>query len=254
MPDMAHSLAVEANTYNYYFANTWDEESTLPLKVTSAAKLPVNGTVPRSMGSMEGGAANGVDAYGSVPYHYADTEEGRAAATNGILENPFPITADGIAAGKELYNTFCGVCHGSGGKNGDGIYASGIYPLAPANLVGDSLIRTSSPGRYYHAIMYGKNAMGAYKDKLSYEERWQVMHYIRSMQAKETETLYSEEANTLNTYGITLTKWESMQAQIAETGVDILSEMENRGDDVTDEFLHEGEHAHDGDHSHDESH
>jgi hypothetical protein len=46
--------------------------------------------------------------------------------------------------------------------------------------------------------MHGKNVMGGYADKLSYEERWNVIHYIRVLQAKETGTEYSESANTLN--------------------------------------------------------
>ena len=41
--------------------------------------------------------------------------------------------------------------------------------------------------------MYGKNVMGSYKDKISYEERWQVIHYIRSLQAKDKKLEYSEQ-------------------------------------------------------------
>ena len=40
--------------------------------------------------------------------------------------------------------------------------------------------------------------MGAYKDKLSFEERWNVIHYIRSLQAKELKLEYNQMANTLN--------------------------------------------------------
>ncbi|MEM6698528.1 MAG: c-type cytochrome, partial [Bacteroidota bacterium] len=129
MPDMAHSAAVEANTYNYYFANTWDDESVLPLSETSKARKPVKGTVPRSIGDPDRVLDDGVvSPYGSVPYHYEDSEDGRALATAEIVDNPFPISEEGLARGKQLYVTFCATCHGSGGKNGDGIYASGIYP------------------------------------------------------------------------------------------------------------------------------
>lgn len=45
--------------------------------------------------------------------------------------------------------------------------------------------------------------MGAYKDKISYEERWQVIHYIRALQAKELKLAYDAENNTLNpAYGM----------------------------------------------------
>jgi mono/diheme cytochrome c family protein len=210
MPDMAHSLAVEANTHNYYSLNTWDEESVLPLDVTSRAKRSVPGTIARGYAGQVTDAPNAVyiPMNGSAPYHYEDSEEGRAEATAEITKNPFPITEAGLAKGKELYDLFCAICHGSQGKNGDGIYASGAYPLAPANMVEDSTVAFSSPGRYYHAIMYGKNAMGAYKGKMSYEERWQVIHYIRSLQAKQYEADYTADANTLNDYGLTLAQWE----------------------------------------------
>ena len=41
--------------------------------------------------------------------------------------------------------------------------------------------------------------MGGYSDKLSYEERWQVIQYIRSLQAASKKLEYSEKLNTLNT-------------------------------------------------------
>ena len=46
--------------------------------------------------------------------------------------------------------------------------------------------------------MYGKNVMGGYADKLSYEERWNVVHWIRALQAKEAGKDYNEKINTLN--------------------------------------------------------
>ena len=44
--------------------------------------------------------------------------------------------------------------------------------------------------------------MGSFADKLSFEERWEVIHYIRSLQAKSTGATYNQDENTLNTaYG-----------------------------------------------------
>jgi hypothetical protein len=36
----------------------------------------------------------------------------------------------------------------------------------------------------YHAIMYGKNLMGAYSSQLDAKQRWMVLAYIKSEQAK----------------------------------------------------------------------
>ena len=120
---------------------------------------------------------------------------------NTIIENPFPITTAGLAEGKHLYDIFCGICHGKKGGGNGLIYDTdqnplAKYPAAPANLLSEEFVSATN-GRYYHAIMHGKNVMGGYADKISYEERWQVIHYIRSLQAKATKTEYSQTANTL---------------------------------------------------------
>ncbi|MCB0596093.1 MAG: cytochrome c [Lewinellaceae bacterium] len=221
MPDMAHSVAQEANVLNYYYYNTWDSASTIRLKELAYPGLPVEGTVPRGYAGVYFAADKGeqasevieqlrgfgdvnniaVPVNGHVPYYYGDTEEERTRAMNEIIANPFPITAAGLERGKELYNIFCSICHGEKG-DGLGYLVSDSnpnvkYPAAPANFLLDAFV-TSSNGRYYHSIMYGKNVMGSYKDKISYEERWQVIHYIRSLQAKDKKLEYSEQANTLN--------------------------------------------------------
>ena len=90
MPDMAHSVAYEANVYNYYYYNTWDSVSTFRLKELSNPRKPVKGTVPRGfagisfaddaemkldvMGTLRGG--DGVNSIavpvnGNVPYYYS---------------------------------------------------------------------------------------------------------------------------------------------------------------------------------------
>ncbi|WP_367389295.1 cytochrome c [Lewinella sp. LCG006] len=237
MPDMAHSLALEANTSNYYYYNTFDKESTIQLNdLLKRPDLPVAGTIPRgyagqflhSNAGMEEARVTDINVptNGSVPYYYVDTEESRAQAMAEIIENPFPITADGLARGKELYNVFCGICHGEKANGLGYLYdadqnPNAKYLAAPANLINEEFTAASN-GRFYHAIMYGKNVMGAYKDKISYEERWQVIHYIRSLQAKEAGATYSEEENTFNavfgTPGASITPYTHQSAMMMEHG------------------------------------
>ena len=192
MPDMGHSVAYEANYYNYYYNNTWGTQD--EYYNYAQPKEPVNGTVPR----LNSDRIAIPKATHTEAYYYGDTEEERTRATNEIIDNPYAITDDGLARGKELYNVFCGICHG---EKGDGLgYLArddGAYPVAPAILISDDFV-ASSNGRFYHSIMYGKNLMGSYKDKLSYEERWQVIHYIRSLQAKSLKLEYNQLVNTLN--------------------------------------------------------
>ena len=226
MPDMTHSVAMEANTYNYYYYNTWNDRSTVKLGELSYPKYTVEGTVPRGYagaytpgmnppvtveeedkfaGSVMFGDYNNsiaVPTNGHVPYYYEDTPEGREAALADNMMNPFPITEDGLATGANLYGIFCAICHGEAGDGLGYIYDTdknpqAKYPAAPASFLRPEFIEATNQ-RYYHAIMYGYNVMGAYADKMSYEERWQVIHFIRTLQAKENGTEYSPQANTLN--------------------------------------------------------
>ncbi len=238
MPDMAHSIAYESNVYTYYYLNTWDEESTFKLKDLSNPRLPVKGTIPRGYTAYQASDAAGYEGVhnmlrggdrlnaiaipinGHVPYHYGDNEDERTRASNEIVANPFPITEAGLAKGKELYDVHCGICHGAKG-DGLGYLVSDDnpnvkYPAAPANFLQDTFYNSNN-GRYYHSIMYGKNVMGAYKDKLNYEERWQVIHYIRKLQADELDVEYSPKVNTYNpAYGMPVAQVDALASAVQQ--------------------------------------
>lgn len=205
IPDMAHSVAYEANYYNYYYYNTWGSED--EYYQYAAPRHPVAGTVARGFAGDALGSTHDplhkevmhIRKNGSVPYYYGDSVEEKERATNEFAANPYPITTDGLVRGKELYDIFCGICHGAKGDGAGYLVREdgGKYPVQPANLLLPEFVSASN-GRYYHTIMHGLNKMGAYKDKLDYEERWQVIHYIRSLQAKELKLVYDQLGNTLN--------------------------------------------------------
>ncbi len=235
MPDMAHSIAYEANYYAPYFLNNWDEGSVKAYRELALHHDPVPRTIPRGyaglataaneqMASKEMTLMQGqkpgsirVPMNGHVPFYYGNSEEERQRAMEEIRSNPYYITEKGLAKGKELYNIYCAICHGEKG-DGSGYLVrdadpakgdpGGKYPAAPVNFTLDDFVNSSN-GRYYYAIMYGKNVMGSYADKLSYEERWQLIHYIRALQAKAKGAEYSAQANTLNPeYGIPVAQAE----------------------------------------------
>lgn len=202
MPDMAHSVAYEANTYGYYYQNRWGTEAEL-YKMVQPRK-PVNGTIARGYSGQLHPHSEGrgvqFSPNGSVPYYYGNTEEERTRAMAEIINNPYPISKASLEKGKALYNIQCGICHGEKGDGAGYLVRDdgGKYPVQPANFMLDEFVAASN-GRYYHAIMYGKNLMGGYSDKLSYEERWSVIQYIRSLQAANKKLEYSPMANTFNT-------------------------------------------------------
>ncbi|HEX5626056.1 MAG TPA: cytochrome c [Saprospiraceae bacterium] len=208
MPDMSHSIAYEPNVNSYYYYHSWGDKADIAR--LSAPRNPVHGTIalgsiPNASDSAHLARFNGsasdnaiaIPANGSVPYYYANTEEDRVRASREITANPVKLTDAGLAEGKMLYDIYCGICHGSAGDGAGYLVRDdgGKYPAQPANLIKDEFI-ASSEGRFYHGIMYGRNMMGAYADKLSYKERWEVIHYIRSLQAASKKLKYSEKENT----------------------------------------------------------
>ncbi|GAB4251826.1 MAG: hypothetical protein Kow0027_16060 [Saprospiraceae bacterium] len=259
IPDMTHSVAYEANVLTKYSLNTWDEESVKSRWELSQPGTPVSGTVPRgyaAIGSYDLTFASAEDAIletaesmkknegssvytpnGHVPYFYPDTEEGRTEATEKIIYNPFPITDEGLAKGKELYTIYCAICHGDKG-DGNGYIVSGPqskYLAQPANFTDDQFVNSSN-GRFYHAIMYGKNVMGPHADKLSFEERWDVIHYIRSLQAKAKKVKYDSEVNELNPdYGVPYSQIKEKLEAGHEEAMEAHSEGENHSDTQQEE-------------------
>lgn len=216
MPDMYHPVSYESNVYSAYWANHWNDPEygqTFSVAQLSQPRAKVNGTVPRGYTAVYYTDASAIDyirgknahnaiaaqVNGEAPFPYANTEDDRLKCEKEWVKNPFPITKAGLDHAKPLYEIYCGVCHGTKG-DGQGVLVTvpdAKYPAAPKNFLGDDMIGSGN-GRYYFAMMYGKNVMGGYSDKLSFEERWQVLHYIRSLQAKSKNLEYSETANTLS--------------------------------------------------------
>lgn len=278
MPDMVHSTAVEANLYNYYYYNTWGTEE--DYKKTVTPRKPVKGTVARGMTSvsyqtneasryktlagfegMDNQTQRAVSPNGSVPYYYDDSEAERVKASQEIINNPFPITKNGLERGKNLYDINCGICHGVVGDGAGYLVRDpnpatgdkgGVYPAAPANFLLPQFVDTTN-GLYYHAIMYGKNVMGAYTDKLSYEERWQVIHYIRALQAKERKVKYDAETNTLNSVDKPYALVASSVEKAMMDHSDVKGESGSHDAHGTNEHIDDehGENGH-GDESHDD--
>ena len=208
MPDMVHPVSYEAGVYSAYRWNHWENESAFTSRELSQPRGKVAGSIPRGQTAMAYGQNMGYSVSarnnGDAPFYYKNdvTEAGkgeRERCSAEITANPVPVSAAGLERGKVLYDTYCGLCHGKTG-NGQGYLVSeenpeAKYPAAPANFLKDEFLGATE-GRYYYAIMYGKNLMGSYADKLSYEERWEVMHHIRSLQAAATNSEYSAGANT----------------------------------------------------------
>ena len=100
------------------------------------------------------------------------------------LKNPVASSPESIAAGKATFQKNCRFCHGADAK-GDGPMApEGTHP---ANLTDDKWDRGSSDGEIFAVIRDGagpKFDMKGNKSKMTEPEMWNIVNYLRSLQAK----------------------------------------------------------------------
>ena len=99
--------------------------------------------------------------------------------------NPVAYTPKILDLGKRKYEAQCAPCHG---LTGDGKGKVGEIWLPPPPPVNDARIKAMSDGQLYIRIVKGGAANGAlmpaYDKKLTLEERWAVVNYIKSSLAK----------------------------------------------------------------------
>jgi mono/diheme cytochrome c family protein len=161
MPDMAYSVAYE----------TYADHSRLNDSGIFYNSTPVAGTVKR-----------GDDA------HYEILKDTTGSYNvSASLKNPLGAldTAQMVEA-ERLYLVNCGICHGPKLDGNGPLYkdGNGPYTAKPANLAAGPLYVAMAEGTMFHSITYGKNMMGSYASQVTPKQRWMIVSYIKSKQAK----------------------------------------------------------------------
>jgi mono/diheme cytochrome c family protein len=108
--------------------------------------------------------------------HFALRRSATARAKR--LKNPVPATAVALAAGKHLYAENCQKCHGERG-DGHGEKAAELS-VAPTDFTNAREIEELADGQLFEEITKGHLPMPAFEDRLSEEERWQLVDYVRT--------------------------------------------------------------------------
>ncbi len=85
-----------------------------------------------------------------------------------------------MAKAKELYDIYCGVCHGNNG-DGKGILFKREKILGIPSYLDEG--RDITEGSVYHVIYYGRNTMGSYANQLNEKERWLVTSYVMKLKS-----------------------------------------------------------------------
>lgn len=149
-PNMYESVAYETYTESDAFARGGVE-----------AQLPPKGAINR----------------GFVPYEYENSTAGYELA-KANLKSPLDSLGYEEKRAKELYDVYCGICHGEKGDGKGKLVQKEKFLGVPSYKD-----RVITIGSVFHVETYGLNSMGSYANQLNTEERWQVAEYVMKLKA-----------------------------------------------------------------------
>ena len=127
-------------------------------------RMPVAGTVPMDY----------------VAYPLTGKDEKTAELAAKQFENPLRPTMAVLARGRKLFGDYCQTCHGVEGQGDGPIIGPGLFPAPPS--LHTQAARQFKDGRIFHVITRGQNTMPSYADKITVEDRWAVIHFVRALQ------------------------------------------------------------------------
>lgn len=136
----------------------------------ASARMPVEGTVARGAlgeeAALKSGRRDGqwIDGY------------------------PFEITAERMEHGRERYDIFCSPCHGYLGDGNGSIVQRGLR--GPVSFH-QPRFRAYPTGYFVEVITNGRGAMYPYGARIPVGDRWEIVAYVRALQASQHALLDS---------------------------------------------------------------
>ncbi len=102
-------------------------------------------------------------------------------------KNPIASSVEVLAKARSNFEDNCTPCHGSEGK-GDGPLAESL-PKRPKDLTDGREMTGLTDGEIFGTITKGKNPMPAFDQKLTDDERWGLVHWLRSISRTKSNTI-----------------------------------------------------------------
>jgi len=99
---------------------------------------------------------------------------------------PFPITRQVLERGRERYNIYCSPCHDYTGS-GRGLVVERGFPPPPSYHI-ERLVKAPA-GHFFDVISNGYGAMYSYAARVTPEDRWAIVAYIRALQLSQHAAL-----------------------------------------------------------------
>jgi mono/diheme cytochrome c family protein len=119
-----------------------------------------------------------------------------AGTSSGRLERTEPASGSGpqsqmysldaLQRGRERYDIFCAPCHGRAG-DGDGYITRRGFPHPPT--FHEDRLRGAADSYLFAVMSRGYGAMYPYADRITPQDRWAIVGYLRALQRAQHATL-----------------------------------------------------------------
>lgn len=128
---------------------------------------------------------------GSVAYATGDlaaTSSGRRGEQQLLADDagPPPLTMPRLVRGQQRYSIYCLPCHSALG-DGDGPVVRRGFPRPPSYH--EDRLRSAPDRHFYDVITHGYGVMVPYADRVTPEDRWAIVAYIRALQLSQHASL-----------------------------------------------------------------
>jgi len=103
-----------------------------------------------------------------------------------VIQNGPNNGEESISRGKILYETYCYACHGTKGMGDGPIIKNDLRPKSyfyPVNLT-QSQTQNRTDGYIYAYVRYGGKVMMPAYARVTGEEAWDIVYYVRFLQGK----------------------------------------------------------------------
>jgi mono/diheme cytochrome c family protein len=118
----------------------------------------------------------------TVPVNGRGTSRVQGAARNTPQANPRPVTRALLQRGRQRYEIYCAACHGLDGR-GDGMVVQRGFPAPPSYH--SERLRQAPDSHFYNVITHGYGVMYPYADRVSPDDRWAIVAYVRALQLSQ---------------------------------------------------------------------
>jgi len=211
VPDMDNQFKFKTQTVGPLASNDATDE--FFFDNIRAQFAPIPGTVSRSDQSSDIEFFRGIKVGGelhslhSTPAVFAsnqeegEQEEGQAAQDPAATADPaepewvttipnqIEVSRETIELGKRQYSIYCSVCHGYDGEGkglanerANALSINGDASWTTAKSLYDTTVIEQPVGRIYDTITNGRSTMGPYATRITPEDRWAIVLYVKTLQ------------------------------------------------------------------------